>query len=251
MEKKRFCPHCKTELEEENMLCPTCHYSIHWMKSGDSLYVNYIQSPLPKAIVLIAFILAIIGQLAIYVLDSSVNEYFTNRLPLPSIQTLHIVGHLLKTTGETILLYCLLHGLKYEYRSLGINIKITMILLLLYHLLAAALPIIQSHVSSPEAVKPIFTVCIVLLGLSEFSYFILGSRLHSNYMGGISTCGLLMCICSAVHFATSIIFNLSSKEFYTDSLLLILTFVYFLVLKNRILNHEKYMEKMIEMMNQP
>lgn len=239
----RKCPHCKTEVQISTRLCPNCNYSLHWMKTGQNIALDFLQSPLPRFIVIGAVIAAIVGQIFIFFLDSSVNDYFANRIPLPSIPTLHITGHLLKTFGETILLYCLLMGLRFEFRNFKWLIKTTIILLLMYHLLAASLPSLDTTVLSETTMKMIFSVCLTLLIVSDAMYFILGLRLNSTYFGHISTCGLLMLFCSGVHIATGVIFNLSSKEFYSDFALLIIYVIYFIFFGNRFLPHEAYMKK--------
>lgn len=243
----RKCPHCKTEVQVKERFCPNCNYSLHWMKSGQNIAVDYVQSPLPKIIAICALIAAIVGQLCIYLLDSSVNDYFLNRLSLPSIQTLHVTGHLLKAIGETTLLYGLLKGLRFEYHNFTWHIAVTIILLLLYHILAAALPEIGNSATLSPYYKSAFTVCFGLLAISGISYFLLGLRINSSYFGLVSTCGLLMIIYSGVHFATSVIFNLSSKEFYSDSAVFVLAIIYFIVLKGRLLTHEEYVEKKVKL----
>ncbi|MBR6715966.1 MAG: hypothetical protein IKI83_05915 [Prevotella sp.] len=242
-EETRKCPHCHTEVEVQTRMCPTCNYSLHWMKSGQNISVDFLQSPLPRIMTICAIIVAVIGQLFIYFLDSSVNDYFVNRLSLPPISTLHVAGHIMKTIGETTLLYCLMKGLIFEFRNFTWHINVTMILLLCYHLLAAALPSIGETATSATMVKFAYNACFALLALSEASYFILGLRLNSTYFGSISTCGLLMLICSGLHFATGVIFNLTSKEFYSDTAFFVFSVIYLIFLGTRMLPHEAYMLK--------
>ena len=242
-EDTRKCPNCKTEVQIRTRMCPNCNYSLHWMKTGQNISVDYVQSPMPRLVVICAVIIAIIGQFFIFLLDSSVNEYLTNRLPLPSIPTLHVAGHLLKTFGETILLYCLMKGLRFEFRNFSWLINATILFLLAYHLLAATLPFFSNGAIIDPTQKTLFSICLGLLIIAEGLYFILGLRLNSTYFGLLSLCGLLMIFCSGAHIATNVIFNLASKEFYSDFGLLIIYVIYFIFLGGRLQPHEAYMKK--------
>ena len=83
-EETRKCPHCHTEVEVQTRMCPTCNYSLHWMKSGQNISVDFLQSPLPRIMTICAIIVAVIGQLFIYFLDSSVTSLIVC-LFLPSL----------------------------------------------------------------------------------------------------------------------------------------------------------------------
>ena len=243
----RKCPHCKTEVAIKYGKCPTCGHYLRWAKSGANLYADFVQSPLPNIITWCACILAVVGQICIYLLDNSVNEYFHNRLSLPPISTLHITGHLLKTIGETTLLFCLMQGLRYEYRRFGILIKVTMVLLLLYHLLAAYLPVVTATAPSVAYFKGFYNACLALLVVAEVSYFYLGCRLNSAFIGQISYLGFFMIICSGLHVALSAVLNLASKEFYSDTAIMVLTIVYLFHLRGRLLDFSSY-NNMVERM---
>ena len=125
------CPRCGAELVRENCICPSCEWSIHRVEHPANKYIRYVQSPVSNTVVTLVFLLALAGQLMIVF----TGDFFA----LPFANNLMVAAHVVKTIGETALLFCLMYGLKFEFWRFRFHLALVILMLLAYHLMSAAL----------------------------------------------------------------------------------------------------------------
>ena len=153
-------------------------------------------------------------------------------------------GHLLKMAGETALLFTLMRGLRFEYRHMALLCRVTIVLLVAYHLVAAAYPFL-GHPLIPTVLRPmIVSVAPYLLIAAEVAYVILGYRIFDSFNGKLSFAGLLMALAAALHLVLNLILHRSGVDIVSDAAVAIVTIFYFFFLSRRMLDHEAFLESL-------
>lgn len=234
---KRRCPKCKTEVGVTTHLCPKCHHVFHWERSSVNSWVRYLQSPYKPQLLLVALVMAVIGQFCMLLTSDILHQF----IPLSPI-AIRIAGHLVKGAGEVVLLSALAFGLKFEsYRLTSVTTSLV-VFCVAYHLLAAFWPYVYLHLF----IQP-FTTCyywtVVLSAVAfEVSYFVLGISLYSRYNGNLSRVGLLLIIRALLFLLLNVVMKLSGHNLLVDITVTLLTWVCFYFVWEMLLDHRSYMD---------
>ena len=236
MEEKKICPHCGHEVAFDDKTCEECQWMLRWSKDDPSVYeVDHVQTILSRPILMCFFLLAAAGQFLLFLSTETLDNVVSQRMML-------FFGHLLKTAGETALLFTLMRGLRFEYKQFGILIRVTMVLLLAYHLVGAAYPFL-GHPLIPAALRPaIVSIAPYLLIAAEVAYIILGYRIFDSFNGKLSFAGLLMALVTAAHLVLNLILHRSGHDIISDAAVALVTIFYFFFLSRRMLDHEAFLE---------
>ncbi|MBR5687142.1 MAG: hypothetical protein IKX36_04205 [Prevotella sp.] len=236
MQEKKICPHCGHEVALDDKTCEECQWLLRWSKDDPSVYeVDHVQTTLSRPTLTCFFLLAAIGQIMLFLSTKTLDNLVNQRMML-------CFGHVLKMAGETALLYTLMRGLRFEYKRLAILFRVTIVLLIAYHLIAAVLPYI-GHWLVPAALRPVIvSVAPYVLIAAEVAYVILGYRILDSYNGKLSFTGLLMALAAVLHLVLNLILHRSGNDIISDAAVAIVTIFYFFILSRRMLDHEAFLE---------
>lgn len=230
---KRKCPHCGEVVDVTEQICPACEWKLNWTDSADNKYVDYLQSFLSNRLVGFAFLLAVVGQL----LMLSTCDFFNGLLPYRG--ELLLWGHVLKAVGETTLLCCVMHGLKYEQHQLAIHMVLTIVLLLAYHVATITLLLAQHSMTQHDATS-LYDLCATLLITGEATAAALGFRMTFFFNGHLSITGIVMTVAMLVHLGLNLLLHMSGHDIYADSLVAALLIAYFWMVNRMLLDHNTY-----------
>lgn len=235
LEEPRPCPKCGKMLKVKYQMCPDCHYTLHWLKSANHKWVNFVQSPFRRELVLAFLVLAILGQLLLFFTSNSMKIY----IQVPPLYN-YLVGHLLKILGEGGMIYCLLFGLRFEMLSMTKHVACVLLLFVIYHLFAmswpfaSVLPVVSAHVLRYYQLG----VCLQLIFM--VLYGALGLRLNFQYNGRLSETGLLLALVAGLSILFNGILRLLGKNFYADFALTAIYIFYLYMLWARLLDHQQF-----------
>lgn len=230
------CPHCGATIEEELDQCPQCEWELHLKRVNNSKFIDYLQSPWPNKITTLAFLIAALGQICLFLTNHGIDINF---IPWYTIMA---VGHTLKTIGESMLLFALMYGLRFEYRHLTINCWLTLLLLLMYHLVVTYMVTnygIPSEVQRPK----LFMFMASWLVMGELSAIVLGVRLYNVFDSDLSMTGALMALAALLHLVFNFLLHMSGQSLEVDAGIGLVTIFYFWHLKRRLLDHPSYMKR--------
>ena len=230
---KMNCPRCGAELVRENCICPSCEWSIHRVEHPANKYIRYVQSPVSNTVVTLAFLLALAGQLMIVF----TGDFFA----LPFANNLMVAAHVVKTIGETALLFCLMYGLKFEFWRFRFHLALVILMLLAYHLMSAALLTVLDRGMDPNEMTSWFTICGWMLIVTEVIYALLGVRLYDTYNGNLSFIGIMMLIAALLHLGFNVFLNMTGHVLLCDIAIFAANAIYFYCLKAALLDHKSYL----------
>ena len=236
-ETTRLCPHCGHEAKTKDHRCPQCDWTLHWDKRDQRVYeVNYLQSTLTKTWWTLCFIIAVAGQICMFL----ANDMFDGLVPFrPTL----CAGHLMRACGETALLYGLWYGLRFEYKRLAWLIAAVAALFIAYHLAIIAY-CFHDSLPLPDNAKALLPDAgFYLLVASEAAAALLGYMLFDNYNGRLSTTGFVMAAAMLLHLLLNVLLHLSGVNIAADLAVGAANIAYFCLLKNRFLTHEEYVRK--------
>lgn len=234
---QRHCPHCGKQLSVETVVCPKCHRVFHWKRNNDNTWVRFLQSPFPMRVLMIGFILAAVGQVFLLLTDATIAEI----IPYPAHYN-RFAGHLLKMAGETILLYGLMYGLRFECYRLTIVTVPLVIFEVLYHLMAAGWQGIARLTFLHPYIFQTFYAIVLVLVIFEGLYLVLGMCLASLYRGYLSKVGLLMTASAGMFLLLNVVLHLSGKNLAADVTVSLLNWFCQFFIWDMLLDHRSYME---------
>ena len=231
---RRSCPHCGHQTRIDGELCSACHWAHHWNTASPVTHIKYLQTHYSRRSLIIMFILAAVGQLLLLLSNEELQPYldFTTQL--------RVTGHLMKTLGETLLMQQLLHGLRFELHSMQMACRITMILLLAYHVLAAVLLLMNAYIDWPHLITTVSTATGLLLVLGELAAIMFGFYIYNCYNGMLGATGILMSLAAMTHLLLNLVVHAAGRDLAADLAVGIVTITYFYVLQSRFLDHRRY-----------
>lgn len=230
------CPHCGAPIEEEDLVCQKCEWELHLKELNSSKFIDHIQSPWSNKFTTLAFLLAALGQIFLFLTYSGIDINF---IPWYSILA---IGHILKTLGESLLLFALMYGLRFEYRHLTINCWLTLLLLLIYHLVVAYM-VTNYGIPGEEQRPKLFYFMVSWLVMGELSAIVLGVRLYNVFDSDLSMTGGLMALAALLHLVFNFLLHMSGNSLEVDAAIGLITIFYFWHLKRRLLDHPSYMNR--------
>ena len=149
---------------------------------------------------------------------------------------------LLKMAGETILLYGLMYGLRFECYRLTIVTVPLVIFEVLYHLMAAGWQgIARLTFLHPYIFQTFYAIALVLV-IFEGLYLVLGVCLASLYRGYLSKVGLLMTASVSMFLLLNVVLHLSGKNLAADVTVSLLNWFCQFFIWDMLLDHRSYME---------
>lgn len=230
------CPHCGAPIEEEDLVCQKCEWELHLKELNSSKFIDHVQSPWSNKLTTLAFLLAALGQIFLFLTNRGIDINF---IPWHNILA---IGHILKTIGESLLLFALLYGLRFEYRHLTINCWLTLLLLLIYHLVVAYM-VTNYGIPGEEQRPKLFYFMVSWLVMGELSAIVLGVRLYNVFDSDLSMTGGLMALAALLHLVFNFLLHMSGNSLEVDAAIGLITIFYFWHLKRRLLDHPSYVNR--------
>ena len=230
------CPHCGAPIEEDFEVCQQCEWELHLKEVNNSKFIDHLQAPWSNRLTLSAFLLAALGQILLLLTNSNIDINF---MPWSTIMA---CGHVLKTAGESLLLFALMYGLRFEYRHLTINCWVAIFLLLGYHLLIAYL--VSRYGIPSEVMRPkLYYFCVAWLVLGELAIIVLGVRLYNVFDSDLSMTGALMALAALLHLVFNLFLHWSGNDIRVDAGIALITIFYLWHLHRRLLDHPSYLKR--------
>lgn len=230
METMTKCPLCGKSLEPGTRECPNCGEKIHHHRKGqrNDLILDFVEAPLSPWVLHVALLLALVGQGLLLAFNPHFYQFLR---PQPEVSLFW--GHLLKTMGETTLLFALMKGLSNERHNLRSFFLAAIVSLLAYHLLVALFLQVSLNVYT-------YYTGVGLLVVSTVAYLVLGFMMEERFYGGLFYLACLLILYVSVFFVFNFILKWSGKELFADVIITVLAMAYLIFLRTRLLDHKGF-----------